>query len=219
MYKKFVIKLIKYMPINKTLDFTGLTDYQTTRIFDNYCFEKDKQLDLSNVKTIALDETSIGKGHKFTTNVSDHKSGKLIFLTPQNTNMTVGLFKLYLKQYLGKVKNIKYATADMFGGYRLGLRRFFPKCKLTMDRFHVMLNVNKAFDEVRRNEKLLNKNTKKLRFILLKRSDRLTKEEKAKIEPLLNDSSLSCKAYQLKVSFEDFYKCKDKDQARKFFKS
>jgi transposase len=105
----------------------------------------------------------------------------------------------------------------MFGGFKKGYRIYLNRAKFVIDKFHVILNLNKALDKVRRSEYAKNKSIKHLRYSILKNKENLTTKDIKRIENLKKENSLTCKAYSLKESFSEFYKNQTKEEARKFY--
>jgi transposase len=69
---------------------------------------------------------------------------------------------------------IKHVSIDMWGPYASLIPECFPNAKITVDKYHVITNLNGALEQVRREQqkKLLHQHSKK---ILFQKSFRFTK--------------------------------------------
>ena len=91
-----------------------------------------------------------------------------------------------------------------------------------LDRFHIMQKLSKAIDELRTAEaKELKAQGKELvlkssRWLLLKRSERLTEKQEPKLAELVKLNLRTVRAYLLKESFQQFWGCRSPTRARKF---
>ena len=85
----------------------------------------------------------------------------------------------------------------------------FFQAKVTFDKFHVMKAVNKAVDQVRRNEQSDNKELKKTRYIWLKNKNNLTKKQKEKLKSLSEMNLKTMRAYNLRLSLQEFWNIED----------
>lgn len=80
-----------------------------------------------------------------------------------------------------------------------------------LDRFHIMVHMNKAIDEVRAQEvKALKAKgcvpvLTKARWVLLKRPENLTEKQEARLSDLLRYNLRSLRAYLLKEQFQFFW--------------
>jgi len=92
-----------------------------------------------------------------------------------------------------------------------GCREYLPKAAVTFDKFHVIKEVNKAMDELRKLERKGNELLKGYKYTLLKNklSSRLQNEKDMLLEyyPRLGEG------YRLKQLFSEFWEIKDKEEA------
>lgn len=81
-----------------------------------------------------------------------------------------------------------------------------------VDRFHVVMNLNKALDQVRREESCRlrgsapAKRLKKMRWKLLRRGSRVRGRARAKLESLLASRLATARAWNLKEAFHQFWR-------------
>lgn len=85
---------------------------------------------------------------------------------------------------------------DMSGSYASAVQEILPKVDRVFDHFHVDALINKALDEIRRQQQnklegSLTKIIKGKRFLLLKNYTNLDQKGKAGLQELLDASNLS----------------------------
>ena len=99
----------------------------------------------------------------------------------------------------------------MWKPYLKVIRRKVPQALHRLDRFHIVVLLNKAVDEVRRQEtqRLKRDGYEELlthsRYCFLKNESNLTDRQALKLEELLQYDLKSVRAYLLKESFQGFW--------------
>jgi len=155
------------------------------------------------VTKLGIDEFSLKKGHK----------NFLCVLVDLEDNTVIDVLEKRTKEYLIKYfkdlgdtfcNRITVLSSDMWDGFAGLVGTVFPNAKLVIDRFHLFKNLNKALDNFRKQlKRTLFKDTNieqgKLRFALLKPSERLTIEECQ----ILNAS------FQISMDLKIFYTLKE----------
>lgn len=119
---------------------------------DYYVHEARAKQDMSDVRIVGIDETSIKKGHEYITVVRDLEQKRLLFACAGRDHETLAAFAQDLKDHGGDPTAIEHACMDMSGAYLKGVRASLPKAQISYDRFHVIALANAAMDEVRRSE-------------------------------------------------------------------
>jgi transposase len=104
-------------------------------------------------------------------------------------------------------ESVLEVAIDMWGGFTNIVKIVFPNARITYDRFHVMKSVNKELNKIIKQTKTETKklNIKHMKYILLKNNNKLTEEEKEKLERILNCSKRLREAYELKEEFRAIY--------------
>ena len=129
------------LPISDIADVFGLhwdTIKNYERLLLKHLFE---EIDLSNVRHIAMDEFSVHKNHKYATVVMDLETSRVIWLCMGKTQKKIEPFFELLKQK-GLSEKIESVSVDMNAGYPAVIRNYLPKAKILYDHFHVMKNFN-----------------------------------------------------------------------------
>ena len=174
-----------------------------TRIFDHIKYSNN-----SLPRVISMDEfKGNAGGEKFQCIITDPEHKKVLDILPNRK--AEDLYAYFLK-YKDR-HNVKYIVMDMSGPYRYLAKTVFPKAQIIADKYHVVRQVNWAFENVRKTEqKKFNEQRRKYfkrsRKVLLKRPEDLTADEAYQVESMLKISERLRQAYVLK---NEFYKVMD----------
>lgn len=141
-------------------------------------------------------------GHKYQCIIADARNHKVKDILPSRNSLEL---TAYFSQSSTK-KSVKCVVMDMSGQFRRIAEECFPDAEIIADKFHVVRQVMWALENVRKNEqKKLSKNMrkyfKKSRWILLKREEDLTEEEKQKAAFMIENRPRLGTAYRLKNNF------------------
>lgn len=107
----------------------------------------------------------------------------------------------YLKAKQVNTSKIKQACIDMSPAYIAGCRDYFPVAAVTFDKFHVVKEINKTIDELRKMEQCGNSLSKGHKYTMLK--NKLTPKLKGERD-LLEYYPKPGEGYRLKEFFSDF---------------
>lgn len=110
------------------------------------------QADMSTVRLIGIDETSVKKGHEYITVVHDLEAKRLLFACPGRDHQTVEAFAQDLSQHGGDPAAVAHVCMDMSAAFTLGVGKSLPQAAISFDRFHVVALANEAMDAVRKDE-------------------------------------------------------------------
>jgi len=166
------------------------------------------------------------QGEKFVLGIDEHSyRGRNLVLTATNITkkklLMVGRDDRLatLSQFLKKAdrKRISEVCIDMKMGYRKTIERELSDAKVTVDKFHVIAYANKNLDEVR--SVFVSKNHGfKIRRLLFKGKEKLSEKERERLKILFKHFEKFPSLYQayfIKEKLRDFYRLKEKKEARK----
>jgi len=165
------------------------------------------------------------QGEKFVLGIDEHSyRGRDLVLTATNITKKKLLMVGHddrlatLAKFLQQTdkKRISEVCIDMKMGYRKTIEKELPGAKITVDKFHVIAYANRNLDEVR--SILVAKQGFHVRRILFKGKEKLNEKEKEKLETLFKRFEKFQSLYQayfIKEKLRDFYRLKDKKEARK----
>ena len=140
---------------------------------------------LKHLKKIAIDEISIGKGHRYLTIVMDLKTGAVVFVGDGKGSEALIPFWQRLKASKAKVKAV---AIDMSLAYITAVLDNLPNAAIVFDHFHVVRLVNDALAQLRRelfheiNDKNQQQIIKGTRWLLLKAPENLDNGQARKTE-------------------------------------
>jgi len=171
--------------------------------------------DLSGVTAIGVDEIAVGKGQRnYLTVVYQLNDGcrRLLWIGRERTEKTLGAFFDWFGETRTRV--LEFVCSDMWRPYLKVIRKRASQAKNILDRFHIMMNLSEAKDEIRRDEArrlaAAGKEPvlKKSRWCLLKRPANLTAKQFAKLGELLSMNLRTVRAYLAVEEFQHFWEYK-----------
>ncbi len=214
LFEAFILQLATHMPVNIVSKIVKESNYKIWKILEKYIDATLILNDYSEVTAIGLDETSAKKGHNYISIFVDLNSKKTIFITEGKDSKTVEKFKEDFEAHNGKSENIKNVSCDMSPAFIKGVNENLPEAEITFDKFHIMKVINKAVDEVRREEQKETPELKKTRYVFLKNEDNLTIKQKEKLEELrLSKTNFkSMRALHIRENFQEIYQSKNSEE-------
>lgn len=108
----------------------------------------------------------------------------------------------------------KQVCIDISPAFISGCATYLPDAAITFDKFHVVKEVNKVMDKLRKLERQENQLLKGHKYTLLK--NRLTPKLKQERDLLLEYYPKLGEGYRLKQLFKDFWELKDKQEAEAY---
>lgn len=207
LFEALLLQLCKVMPVHNVSQLTGVSDYKIWRTLDIYIELSRKDESYSELNTLGMDETSVAKGHDYITLFVDLVKRKTLFITAGKDHQTVVDFVDELESKKGDRKAIKQVSCDMSPAFIKGVKENLPEAEITFDKFHIIKIINKAVDQVRREEYRYTPELKGNRYIFLKNESNLTAKQK-EAKDALNLSSLNLKSFRamhIREAFQNIY--------------
>jgi transposase len=174
---------------------------------------------LTGLRSIAIDETSYKRGHRYLTVVYCQLSGRVVWIGEGKSAKTLDeFFKLLSKKARARIKIV---AMDMSGAFRKSVSNWVPNALIVFDRFHVVKLLLEAVDEVRRDicrpmsqkERAVIKGS---RFALLRNPRHLKPKDIEAIRSVQQSNGKLARTYQLRVDFEGLWDCEYDYQAEEF---
>jgi transposase len=216
--ERYVLELSQHMTIQDVADHLLLSwdtvkDIQAKHLKRH--FGKPK---LHNLKQIAIDEISIGKGHRYLTVVLNLLSGAVVFV---GDGKGVEALKPFWKRLRRSHARIEAVATDMSKAYIRAVRENIKRAVHVFDHFHVIKLFNEKLSALRRElfreltakgQRLL----KGIRWLLLKNPENLdpTKKEPQRLERALKMNEPLAVAYYLKEDLRQIWLQPTKHLAR-----
>lgn len=175
---------------------------------------------LLGVEAIGIDELHWGRGKKsenFVTVIYQIDAGvrRLLWVGQKRTEATLKSgFATLEKAHAGFLAGLKVICSDMWKPYLKVIASKAGSALNVLDRFHVAKHLNAAVDQVRRGEQsrlrseAAKKTVKRGRFILLKRGARVRGKARTKLDAMLRTLRHTARAWELKESFQQFWRYK-----------
>ena len=185
LFEAFVLLLCREMTFSGVARVTGLSVHRVMALCDRYVNSAVSLADFSEVRRIAIDETSRAKGHDYVTLFADADARKVIYVAEGNEAATVEGFAGNLRAHYGKPTQIDVVSIDMWPAFIRGVTDHLPNAQITFDKFHVIAHASTAIDKTRRLEQKLDPSIKGLRWALLKDRSKLNASQRAELDTLL----------------------------------
>jgi transposase len=185
LFEAFVLLLCREMPFTAVARVTGLSVHRVMRLCDRYVDEAVGTADFSQVRDLAIDETSRAKGHDYVTLFADAEKRKVLYVAEGKEAETVEAFAANFRAHHGKPTQVECITIDMSPAFISGVEKNFPDAQITFDKFHVIAHASEAVDKTRREEQRLDPALKGLRWVLLKDRSKLTAAQRVELDELV----------------------------------
>ena len=179
-------------------------------LFKRHLQRRFAQPKLKNLKRLAIDEISVGHGHRYLTVVLDLVSGAVVFVGRGKGADALIPFWKRLKASRAKIQAV---ATDMSAAYTLAVRENLPQALHVFDHFHVVKLFDDRLADFRRELQreaegpLGKKLLKGTRWLILKNPENLdeTKGERTRLEEALRINQPLATAYYLKEEFRHFW--------------
>lgn len=210
LFEAFALTLLREMPVNAAARIVGEHDTRLWRLLEAYVNEAYDQADFSDVRVIGCDELSARKGHNYLSVFADLEAKQVLYATEGKDASTWDRFAEELPKHDAQAEQIEYVSIDMSPAYQKGAKENCPNAKVVFDRFHVMQNVGKAVDEVRRREhrnlsRQGDKSLKESMWLFRNNPENLDTEQTAHLDELKRANLITAKAYQMRLNLQEIY--------------
>jgi transposase len=185
LFEALVLMLARQMPFAAVARIVGESWYRVYAICAKYVELAAEAADLSDVHSVAIDETSCQRGHEYLTLVADAVKRQVIFVTEGRDAKTIEAFAEHLSAHGGNVDQVESASIDMSPAFIKGVTDSLPNARITFDKFHVIAHASTAVDEMRRIEQKTEPALKGMRWALLKDRSKLSASQCADLDALI----------------------------------
>lgn len=183
------------------------------RILKRNVDEAVKKEKIEPIENLSIDETSIRKGHKYITVLTDLDRKKVVAVSLGKDGEAVKECLDIMERRGADPKKVKHVSMDLSAAYTSAAQDYLPKAKIVYDRFHLEQLLSKAVDDLRRLEQKESNLLKKTRYLWLRNNDRLTNNQRDRIHYLSATFPRLGQAYQLKEQFKQIYNTLDPNEA------
>jgi len=220
-FERYALELCRRMTLLDVAHHLGvgwdmIKDIQSRHL--NRRFAKPKLRDL---KHIAIDEISVGKGYRFVTVVLDLDSGAVVFVGEGRGADSLDPFWRRLN---GAHPHIHAVATDMSPAYIQAVRQHLPRAIHVFDRFHVVKLFNEKLTIFRRElfraatDTLQKEVLKGTRWLLLKNPQNLDpkRNEQQRLEDALALNKPLATAYYMKEDLRQLWEQDDRAEGERF---
>lgn len=152
LFEALALTMCRDLPVRQAARDLRVRDKQLWRRIEHYVSQARKKQDMSAVRIVGIDETSLRRGHDYVTVVHDLDAKRLLFCTEGRDHQTIKAFAEDLHAHGGEPAAIAHACMDMSAAYLKGSAAYLPNALVSFDRFHIVKLAGEAMDEVRTTE-------------------------------------------------------------------
>ncbi len=219
LFERYVLELSRHMTIKDVACHLGVGWDVVKGIQKRSLHKRFAKPKLKHVKQIAIDEISVGKGHKYVTIVMDLKSGAVVHVDRGKGGDALKPFWRRLRASHAKIEAV---ATDMSPAYIDAVTTYLPNAILVFDRFHVIKLYNEKLSNLRRAlyhqlaDTMQKDVLKGVRWLLLKRPENLdaSKREPERLRQALKLNEPLAIAYHLKDQLNEIWEQDDQETAQ-----
>jgi transposase len=217
-FERYVLELSQHMTIKDVAEHLGVSWDVAKDIQKRHLRKKFAKPKLKRLRQIAIDEISIGKGHRYVTIVLDLESGAVVHVGEGKGGESLLGFWKRLRASGARVEAV---ATDMSPAYIDAVTRHLPHATLVFDRFHVIKLYNDKFQNcdatctVNLPTRCRKTHSKGVRWLLLKRPEHLdeSRREPERLEEALRLNEPLALAYYLKDELNEIWEQDDQETA------
>jgi transposase len=217
-FERYALELSRLMTIKDVAMHLGISWDVIKEIQKRNLRRRFGRPKLKHLKQIAIDEISVGKGHRYVTIVMDLESGAVVHVGAGKGGDALTPF---WKRVRASHARIEAVATDMSPAYIEAVTTHLPEATLVFDRFHVIKLYNDKLSELRRSlfhqlRDTLEKNVLKgVRWLLLKRPEDLdrSRREPERLQKALRLNEPLAMAYHLKDELNEIWDQDDRESA------
>jgi transposase len=218
-FQRYVLDLSRHMTIKDVACHLGVSWDVVKEIQKESLHRRFSKPKLKQVKQIAIDEISTGKGHQYVTIVMDLKRGAVLHVGQGKGGDALTPFWRRLRASHAKVEAV---ATDMSPAYIDAVLTHLPNAALVFDRFHVIKLYNEKLSNLRRDlyrqlaDTMQKDVLKGVRWLLLKRPQNLdaSRREPERLREALRLNEPLAIAYHLKEELNDIWEQEDQEMAQ-----
>ena len=219
-FERLVLDLRQSMTLQDVARHLRVSDWLVRDIEKRWLGKHFAKPRLKDLRSIAIDEISTKKGHKYLTIVMDLNSGAVVFVGEGKGGDAL---KPFWKRLQASHARIEAVAIDMSAAYYQAVQDHLPDAAVVFDWFHVVKLLNDKLSQLRRDlyreatdmQRTVLKGT---RWLLLKRSENLdeNRNEPQRLREALKLNESLATAYYLKEDLQLLWEEPTKWDANRF---
>ena len=222
-FERYALELSRRMTIKDVAAHLGVSWHTIKDIQKRYLGKRFLMPKLKHLRLIAIDEISIGRGHRYFTVVQDLETGAVVFVGDGKGSDALKPFWPSLRASGAKVRAV---AIDMSPAYLEAVSTHLKQATIVFDHFHLIKLYNEKLSDLRRDlyreaRDQLKKNVLKgTRWLLLKNPDHLDPKRKGRqrLEEALQLNQPLATAYYMKEDLRQLWSQPNKSAAEMFLK-
>jgi len=220
-FERYALDLLRHMTIQDVAEHLNVGWDLVKNIQKRDLARRFARPKLKHLRQIAIDEISIGKGHRYLTVVLDLKSGAVVFV---GDGKGADALKPFWRRLRRSGARIEAVAIDMSPAYIEAVCTQLPEAAIVFDHFHVIKLFNEKLSDLRRDlyreatDQLHKDVLKGTRWLLLKNPDNLNpdRKETERLREALRLNQPLAMAYYMKEELRLLLSKSDKDEAETF---
>ena len=217
-FERYVLELSRHMTIQDVAHHLGISWHTVKEIQKRELQRRFSAPSLMGLRRIAIDEISIGRGHRYLTVVLDLHSGAVVFV---GEGKGADALKPFWKRLRFSRARIEAVAMDMSQAYIAAVSNNLPHAAIVFDHFHVIKLMNDKLTALRRNlyretTDLLHKNVLKgTLWLIVKNPENLRddRNERVRLEEALSLNKPLAVAYYMKEDLRVLWSLPNKASA------
>ena len=133
LFEAMILLLCREMPFAAVARLTGLSWHKVRAICSRYVDQAVEQADYSEVRSLAIDETSRARGHDYVSLFAHPSERRVLFVAEGRRADTVAQFAEDLTRHGGDPARIASVSIDMSRAFIKGVSEHFPDARITFD--------------------------------------------------------------------------------------
>ncbi len=223
-FERYALELSQHMTVQDVAEHLGIGWDTIKEIQKRYLKRRFERPKLRRLRSIAIDEISIGKHHRYVTVVLDLATGAVIHVGQGKGADALTEFWKKLRRARAKVEAV---AVDMSPAYIEAVQKNLPGTVIVFDHFHVVKLYNEKLSNLRRDlqreaTELQHKQVLKgTRWLLLKNPGNLDERhnEHQRLEEALRLNKPLATAYYMKEDLRQLWDQPDKGAATTFLEN
>ncbi len=208
-FEAFALTLMREMPVKKAGEILGETDQKLWRALFAHVDAAWAELTWENVVWVGADEMNRKKGHHYLTVFVDLEAKRVLLAVEGKDASVWERFAEQLRAHNGHPKAITQVAIDMSPAYQKGVRENLGNAQVVFDKFHVVSQVSRAVEDVRRQEvrqdAVAREQLEKTCWLWRKNPDGWTAREAARWEQLKDKPLVTGLAYAMRLELQRAY--------------
>jgi transposase len=223
-FEAFALLLLREMPVSQAAGLMNETDTRMWRLLFRQVDAAYAEADFSQVCCVGVDEMCVRHGREYISVFADLVRKRVLFATEGKDRQTWLRFVEALEKHNGHRHAITQVSMDMSKAYQVGVAENCRNAQVVFDKFHVILNANKAVDQVRWSEVRVGgpaarEALRESQWLWRKNPENLTDNEQARMAKIKDKNLCTAKAYQMRLVLQDIYRSAGAATARHRFQA